>query len=82
MQKAAMIRKNITINNMLKNLTDDVIKSQYGFGIRNVNDRLRILFSNDYDMYYESIEGEETKVHIILPIITDPDDIEEGNQYD
>lgn len=38
-----------------------------GLGVYNVNQRIKLYFGTEYGLYYESIEGEGTKVSIKLP---------------
>lgn len=38
-----------------------------GLGVHNVNQRIKLYFGAEYGLYYESIEGEGTKVNVKLP---------------
>lgn len=40
-----------------------------GIGIRNVNDRIKLLYGDPYGVHIESKIGEGTKIRIVLPII-------------
>jgi two-component system sensor histidine kinase YesM len=42
-----------------------------GVAIKNVHERLQVYFGKDYGLKYESILGEWTKVHVIIPAIMD-----------
>lgn len=43
-------------------------KRKSGYGIFNVHNRLRLSFGRDYGVFYESTEGEGTRVTLICPI--------------
>ena len=38
-----------------------------GFGIRNVNERIRIMYGEAYTLTFESEEGMGTTFHIVIP---------------
>lgn len=42
-----------------------------GFGVRNVNERLKLYFGQEYGLRYESVPGQGTKVTIRIPAVTD-----------
>jgi two-component system sensor histidine kinase YesM len=47
--------------------TKDLSKHKGGFGVRNVDERIKIFYGNDFGLSYESIEGEGTTVFIKIP---------------
>lgn len=49
------------------NRTIGIFDETLGYGIRNVNKRLEILFGAEYGLHYESALGQGTTVTIILP---------------
>ncbi len=55
------------INNMLNN--NDGNKNQIGYGIFNVNERIKIIHGSEYGLVYRSILGEGTIVELRHPII-------------
>lgn len=55
------------INYMLKNGNEK--KSEIGYGIFNVNERIKIIYGDEYGLQYESIYGEGTTVLLKHPII-------------
>ena len=40
-----------------------------GYGVRNICDRLRIVYGEPYGLFCESVLGEGTKVTVLLPAI-------------
>jgi two-component system sensor histidine kinase YesM len=42
-----------------------------GVAIKNVHERLQVYFGKNYGLKYESILGEWTKVHVIIPAMTE-----------
>ncbi|AZT91204.1 sensor histidine kinase [Caldicellulosiruptor changbaiensis] len=40
----------------------------HGYGIKNINDRLKIYFGNDSGLFYESIPNQKTIAKIVFPI--------------
>ncbi|NOW06222.1 histidine kinase [Clostridium beijerinckii] len=55
------------INNMLNN--NDGNKNQIGYGIFNVNERIKLIHGSEYGLVYRSILGEGTIVELRHPII-------------
>jgi two-component system sensor histidine kinase YesM len=55
------------INYMLKNGNEK--KNEIGYGIFNVNERIKIIYGDEYGLQYESIYGEGTTVLLKHPII-------------
>lgn len=55
------------INNMLENRRVEK-ESSLGYGIFNINERIKLSFGNDYGLKYSSIHGEGTTVEIRHPI--------------
>ena len=49
---------------------------QSGYGIKNINFRMRLCFGENYHARFESIQGEGTTVHILIPALT-PAEMEE-----
>lgn len=45
------------------------LKSSGGYGVRNVNERLQMMFGKEYALHIESTPGQGTKVTIQIPII-------------
>lgn len=41
---------------------------QGGFGLANVDERIRLNYGLEYGLEFDSVEGEGTKVRILLPI--------------
>lgn len=62
-EKLSEIKKKL-LNNNIENLPDS---EEGGFGIFNVNERLRLYFGNDYGISIESIYEKGTKVLIKIP---------------
>ena len=58
------------INQILSENNTDV---SVGFGIENINERLRIIYHNKYRMIFDSLEGKGTIVKIYIPIIEEMD---------
>lgn len=60
-------RKLKAINDMLEsgNIKDD----QLGYGIFNVNERIKLMYGKEYGVTFKSIFGEGTMVEIKHPII-------------
>jgi two-component system sensor histidine kinase YesM len=54
----------VQLNDMLKNRTN-----QYGFGMRNVNERIKIYFGQQYGIYIESEYLHGSKIYISMPIL-------------
>lgn len=53
---------------MDKETAQNLIKTHAtGYGVKNVNDRLALLYGEDYELYIESCPGEGTKVTIHIP---------------
>ncbi|WP_238915895.1 sensor histidine kinase [Clostridium sp. YIM B02555] len=55
------------INYMLRNGNEK--KNEIGYGIFNVNERIKIIYGDEYGLQYESIYGEGTTVLLKHPII-------------
>ncbi|MBC2456942.1 sensor histidine kinase [Clostridium beijerinckii] len=55
------------INRMLKN--NNGKKNEIGYGIFNVNERIKIIYGDEYGLTYKSIYGEGTIVELRHPII-------------
>lgn len=55
------------INNMLNN--NDGNRNQIGYGIFNVNERIKLIHGSEYGLVYRSILGEGTIVELRHPII-------------
>ena len=54
------------ISSILKVQSTDQI---HGYGVRNIHERIRLYFGNQYGLSYESTFGEGTTVEIRLPAI-------------
>lgn len=54
-----------TLNRILKG--EKIENAKIGYGIKNVHDRLEIIYEGRVSMYYESEEEEGTSVNIIIP---------------
>ncbi len=50
-------------------------KSESGYGIKNVNERLKIYFGNHYGLFYTSEKGVYTSAYIVLPKLSSEHDI-------
>ena len=70
------------INSALISPVTDSSKQILGIGIRNVSDRLSIMFGQSFKMYYESEFGKGTSVHLWIPIIDDLIELEGGQEHD
>ncbi len=55
------------INHMLRN--GDIKKNELGYGIFNVNERIKIIYGDEYGLNYKSVYGEGTIVELRHPII-------------
>lgn len=55
------------INCMLKNKSEN--KSEIGYGIFNVNERIKLIYGDEYGLTYKSIYGEGTVAQLRHPII-------------
>lgn len=53
-----------------------------GIAIRNVNQRIKLLFGEEYGIWLNSIYGIGTDVHIKLPVVLTPDDLEKKLHID
>ena len=42
-----------------------------GFGLANVNERIRMYFGEEYGIHIESVPGRGTKITIVIPAILD-----------
>lgn len=51
-------------------LTEDDPNSYHGYGVRNINTRLKLSFGNRYGLEYFSKPGEGTTVKITIPVMT------------
>lgn len=53
---------------MEENLVEDLVKTHAsGYGVKNVNDRLALLYGKNYALHIESHVGEGTKIEIYIP---------------
>ncbi len=55
----------------LEHILDSKTKSKSGIGVKNVNDRIRLLFGKEYGLQYDSELDEGTTVRIWLPLVKD-----------
>lgn len=59
----------------LKNLSHEILKpckeTDRGFGLANVNERIRMYFGEEYGIHIESAPGRGTKITIVIPAILD-----------
>jgi two-component system sensor histidine kinase YesM len=58
----------------LENILNHPISSSMtsgGVAIKNVHERLQVYFGKNYGLKYESVLGEWTKVHVIIPAMTE-----------
>lgn len=53
-----------------------------GIAIRNVNQRIKLLFGEEYGIWLNSIYGIGTDIHIKLPVVLTPDDLEKKLRID
>ncbi len=65
------------INNRLKN---NIVIGKSGYGIYNVNERIKLYFGEKYGLEYSSEPGHWTKAKILLPIINS-EEVETYEQY-
>lgn len=61
------------IQKVIKSL-EQVDSKMKNIGIKNVNDRLKLYFGEQYGLSIESVKGEGTTVHMKLPVISSPSD--------
>lgn len=59
------------INNLLENNIPLPSDGSSGYGISNVNERIKIYFGDEYGIHYDSESEKYTRVTVKLPIITD-----------
>lgn len=53
-------------------LTDNNLKTKgSGYGLKNINERIKILYGEDYGLSFTSNLGVGTTVEIVLPIINE-----------
>lgn len=57
-------------------------KKSGGIAIRNVNQRIKLLFGEGFGIWLNSIYGIGTDVHIKLPVLLTPDDLEKKLRID
>lgn len=57
-------------------------KKSGGIAIRNVNQRIKLLFGGGFGIWLNSIYGIGTDVHIKLPVLLTPDDLEKKLRID
>ena len=53
-----------------KALTDSQEEKQGGIALVNVNNRIHLLFGEEYGMHVYSIQGKGTDVEVTLPVVT------------
>ncbi len=54
----------------LEKIEEELDKQDLNIGLYNVQNRIKILFGNDYGMHVKSIPGEKTEILIPIPRIT------------
>lgn len=60
---------------MEQDLIDKVLsaymdKQSHGYGVKNINSRLKLCYGNEYGVSFESIRGEGTTVILVIPALT------------
>lgn len=60
-----------------ENYGHEKLEKNGGIAIRNVNQRIKLLFGEDYGVRLNSIYGIGTDVHIKLPVVLTPNDFDE-----
>ena len=68
------------INNLLQHNIPLTSETSSGYGISNVNERIKIYFGDDYGISYESKLEAYTRVTIKLPIVTDVNTINNSQE--
>lgn len=66
------------IQKLLKPETEERKSHLSGIGIKNVNDRIQLLFGSEYGLTINSIKNEMTEVIIKLPILYSEEDNDES----
>ena len=55
-------------------LIDAKPNTKSGMGVRNVNERIQLMFGKEYGLKFESVQDEGTTVYINLPLLDSPPD--------
>lgn len=50
-------------------LNDDVTRDSHGYGVKNINNRLKLFYGNQYGLFFKSILGKGTIVEIRIPAL-------------
>jgi two-component system, sensor histidine kinase YesM len=64
-----------TIEKILSNEQKNIYPGMNSIGVRNVNERIKLYFGEEYGLKYTSMEGSGTKVEIALPFIADMSEV-------
>lgn len=59
-------------------LRDITHEERGGIALTNVNNRIHLIFGEEYGMHVYSVEGEETTVALTIPVITEESSLERG----
>jgi two-component system sensor histidine kinase YesM len=54
---------------LAKSLLDEDTKNDHGYGIQNVNERIKINFGEEYGLEFQARAGTGTIVSIFLPLL-------------
>lgn len=72
-----LLTMNENLSRNYENYEHEKIEKGGGIAIRNVNQRIKLLFGEDYGVWLNSIYGIGTDVHIKLPVVLNPSDFDE-----
>jgi two-component system sensor histidine kinase YesM len=59
-----------TVEMINTNMSEDYMSSDVHIGLRNVNQRIKLMFGNEYGLFIKSVVNAETSVTIKLPVVT------------
>lgn len=57
---------------------DDLSKLEDGYGVKNIRERIKLFYGEEYDVIFDSRPGEGTTVTIILPVIKEESYVSDG----
>ena len=71
MDEETLERLNETLNRGVDAITQQQEEKKGGIALANVNNRIHLIFGDEYGMHVYSVPGEGTDVEITIPILTD-----------
>ena len=71
MDREALRRLNGRLGSKEEELRDMTHEAQGGIALTNVNNRIHLIFGEEYGMHVYSVEGEETTVELTIPAMTE-----------